>query len=599
LEAPTAVDSDAPSILIVDDDEDISLLLLAVMRPDTDWRVEVAFSAAEAREQLSKARFDVVITDISMPDGDGIELMNWARRHAPGASWMVLTGHATVDAAVQALQLGAIDFFTKPIGSVIGLKNRVHSELETRKLRAERDRLHATLEERNAQLQENVQQLESACDLLADQAETIHADLHRAAMIQHALLPRVAPSLDTMAVNALYRPSQNVGGDLYDVVRLNERYLVLLIADASGHGLSAAMLAVLFRNRLTLIDEDTGEPCRPSDALGAVNRSLAEHVAATGLFITAAYCLVDLEQRKVRMASGGHPPALLQRHGGAIDRLMHTGPALGLYSEADFAEMEVAIEAGDRLLLYTDGLYDCNEGGDSPDAGVAAAASKTSQQGIELLRHLYGDPRSRDADFDDVTLVSFEVGPGPCVFDNGTLATAPPPEVRSASRVEQLVGEQEERTSVSIRGQANWRQSAAFHERCADAIDSQRPLMLDLSLCKGLDSTFLGTIHELAERSERSDVEFRIQGVMPPVESLFVELGMETVLDHIVLTGLPLPSRMSPLDGSTLDARSQALHLLRAHQGLALLNEKNQREFDPLVEVLRREISSREPPSDG
>ena len=81
---------------------------------------------------------------------------------------------------------------------------------------------------------------------------------------------------------------------------------------------------------------------------------------------------------------------------------------------------------------------------------------------------------------------------------------------------------------------------------------------------------------------------------MPPVESLFLELGMQTVMDHVVLTGLPLPSHMTPLDGSELDARAQAQHLLRAHQGLALINEQNLREFDPLVEVLRREVASQE-----
>ncbi len=94
-------------------------------------------------------------------------------------------------------------------------------------------------------------------------------------------------------------------------------------------------------------------------------------------------------------------------------------------------------------------------------------------------------------------------------------------------------------------------------------------------------------------------MEFRIQGVMPPVENLFLELGMETVMDHIVPTGLPLPSRMSPLIGSKLDARAQTLHLLRAHQGLALLNEQNLREFDPLLEALRREVASLEQPSEN
>ena len=193
-----------------------------------------------------------------------------------------------------------------------------------------------------------------------------------------------------------------------------------------------------------------------------------------------------------------------------------------------------------------------------------------------------------------MTLVVIEVGPGRSEFDNGSLATAAPPKARSATRVEQLVSEELDRTTISIRGEADWRQSAAFHGCCADAIDSKRPLMLDLSLCRNLDSTFLGTIHELATRSVRSNVEFRIQGVMPPVESLFVELGMVTVMDHIVPTGLPLPPHMTPLEGLKLDARAQAQHLLRAHQGLAMINERNQREFDPLVELLRREVTSNE-----
>jgi anti-anti-sigma regulatory factor len=404
----------------------------------------------------------------------------------------------------------------------------------------------------------------------------------------------VAPHIDGISVNALYRPSQNVGGDLYDVVRLNQRYLSVLIADAAGHGLSAAMLAVLFRSRLVLIDEDSGEPCRPSEALRAVNRSLADDVAATGLFITAAHCLVDLEEMRVYIASGGHPPLVLHRAGGAVERLMHTGPALGLYPNADFAEMEIGIEAGERLLLYTDGLYERTDVGDSPDHGVGSAVKSASQTGLELLQHLFGDSTAPHADEDDVTMVVIEVGPGPSEFDNGMLATAPPPKARSAARIEQLVAEEGDRTTISIRGQADWRHSAAFHERCADAIDSCRPLTLDLSLCRSLDSTFLGTIHELAGRAELLDAEFRIQGVMPPVESLFLELGMQTVMDHVVLTGLPLPSHMTPLDGSELDARAQAQHLLRAHQGLALINEQNLREFDPLVEVLRREVASQE-----
>jgi sigma-B regulation protein RsbU (phosphoserine phosphatase) len=596
LEPSSEVDAETSSILIVDDNEAICRLLSSTLRSDGTRVIEAASTAAEAKACLRKRRFDVVITDISMPDEDGISLMQWASEHTPGASWMVLTGHATVDTAVRALQLGAFDFITKPLESLAGLKNKVSNALEYRRLVAERSRLHTELEQRNTELQANVNQLEAACYLLAEQADTIAVDLRRAALIQQALLPQTTPRLEGMSVNALYRPSQDVGGDLYDVLRLDERHLVLLIADAAGHGLSAAMLAVLFRNRLTLVDQDTHEPCRPSDVLRSANRSLAESITAPGFFITAAYCLLDLAKRRIHIASAGHPPLLRRRASGSIERLTHTGPALGLYPEAIFTEHEIAVEDGDLLLLHTDGLYDRIDSAESHGEGVAEVLQRVPEAGTELLHHLFagaGSNQDRPQE-DDVTLLTFAATGGPCVFDNGAPVSAPPPAARTGSQAELLLGEQPERTTLCIRGRGNWKQSATFHEKCVAAIESRRPVMVDLTLCQHLDSTFLGTIHELSERSDQVDIEFRIQGVTPPVEELFRELGMAAVMDHIVPPVLPLPRQMVPLVGSELDRRSQALHLLRVHQSLAGLNESNLREFDPLVEMLRHEVAALE-----
>ena len=79
---------------------------------------------------------------------------------------------------------------------------------------------------------------------------------------------------------------------------------------------------------------------------------------------------------------------------------------------------------------------------------------------------------------------------------------------------------------------------------------------------------------------------------MPPVEKLFVELGMKSVLERMVSTLLPLPLDMKLLAETALDPQARALRVLRAHQDLAALNERNAREFDPLLERLRREVSA-------
>ena len=157
--------------------------------------------------------------------------------------------------------------------------------------------------------------------------------------------------------------------------------------------------------------------------------------------------------------------------------------------------------------------------------------------------------------------------------------------------VEILAGGDPQRTTLSIRGHAKWTQSAAFHEACVGALAMGGAVTLDLTLCEHLDSTFLGTIHELVEHADRRDVELRLQGVMPPVEELFREVGMKRVMEHMVPVMLPLPSQMSPLLGEDQERRSQTLRILKAHEGLAALSESNRREFDPLLEALRKELA--------
>jgi serine phosphatase RsbU (regulator of sigma subunit)/anti-anti-sigma regulatory factor len=586
-----------PALLIVDDNEDIRELLVHALRGEREFEIEAVGTAREARERLSRRAFAVVITDISMPEEDGISLMQWAKESFPGPIWIVLTGHGTLDSAVSALQLGVFDFIGKPL-SMATLRNSVRNALDQYRLRAERDRLQAELEESNEQLRGHVVQLEGACRLLGEQAETIQADLRRAALIQRALLPQAAPETPGLRIHALYRPSEIVGGDLYDVVRLDSRRVVLMIADAAGHGLSAAMLAVLFRNRLPLVDASSGEACAPSEALEAVNRSLSGATMAPGLFISAAYCLLDMAEGKVSVASAGHPPLIVLRSSGGIERIFHTGPALGLYPDALFGQQDTALHAGDRLLLHTDGLYDRLRGeGETPSERVVRALEGRVEDGETFLDRLARlTDLSRDGVeeclVDDVTVLTVIAAPGPSALDNGASAPVPAPAAMAVDEgVEILVGSDAQRTSLSIRGRAKWTQSAAFDEACVGALAVGGAVTLDLTLCEHLDSTFLGTLHELVKRADRAEVELRLQGVMPPVEELFKEVGMKRVMEHMVPVMLPLPSQMSPLLSEDRERRSEALRILKAHESLAALSERNRREFDPLLEALRKEVS--------
>lgn len=570
-------------ILIVDDDEDLRALIARALRADDSRQIEGVRSAAAAKEVLAQRDFDVVITDLAMPDEDGLSLMRWSQEERPGASWIVLTGHGSFDAAVEALQLGAFDFLTKPLPGVEPLRHAVENALAQRRLVSERDRL-------DAELREHVEQLEEACRLLRNQADTMQADLHRAGIIQRALLPGAAPKLADFHVRALYRPSENVGGDLYDVVRLDDRRVALLVADAAGHGLSAAMLAVLFRSQLPLVDCDSGLPLEPRDVLGAANRALCDALPAPGLFLTAAYCVLDTETREAVIASAGHPPLLWHRRRRGIERILHTGPALGIHRDADFAQQRIDLEPGDDLLLYSDGLYerfDGDSGAGSASDRIAAAIRDGSD--FEALFETAQRPEKQQ---DDLTLLLLAATPGASQLDNGAPPPLPPPAPEPPSgRAGILIGEEGTRVCVSIEERGDWCQSAAFEAECAVALEAGRPVMVDLALCRTLDSTFLGTIHQLCQLADRVGLEFRLQGVTPRVEALFEELGMALVMDHIVPRMLPLPTRMRPLAGEP-ERSARALLMLRAHEGLAALCDRNRREFDPLIAQLRREVAA-------
>jgi serine phosphatase RsbU (regulator of sigma subunit)/anti-anti-sigma regulatory factor len=562
-------------------------------------RIDQASTAAEAKASLMQRPYDVVITDLSMPEEGGLSLIQWSQEECPGSAWIVLTGHGTMDAAVTALQLGAFDFLEKPLKGDEALRNSVRNALNHQRLLADRDRLHVELEDSNAQLRERVTDLGRAYALLREHADDVRVDLQRAGMIQRALLPRVAPELSGVQVHALYRPSRSVGGDLYDVVQVDERRVVLLIADAAGHGLSAALLAVLFRSQLRLANSDS-RLRRPREMLQAANRGLCKGYPAPGLFVTAAYCLLDTERRVATIASAGHPALILLRKRGGTERVFHTGPALGLNAEADYAEQEVVLEPGDRLLFYSDGLYDRLQAGEgSPDEAIAAALEGETGDGSECLQRLLapslasgGAPGPRDDESleDDVTLLLLDVTPGKSRLDNGSAGAAPVPSPASTG-CEILVGSDARCTTFSIRGRAAWAPSAAFHDECAAVIEAGRAVVIDMTLCEYLDSTFLGTFHELSQRAEELDVEFRLQGVTPAVEELFEELEMESVMGHVVPCMLPLPMQMRTLRGAS-DERSRALRTLRAHESLAGLSDRNRQAFDPLLTLLRREVAA-------
>ncbi|NLF32748.1 MAG: SpoIIE family protein phosphatase [Planctomycetes bacterium] len=585
-------------ILVVDDEPAIRALLAHTLRTVPSYDVLEAGDGTEAQESLRGAPADLVITDLRMPRMGGLELMQWAQQEGIDASWIILSGQGTFDDATRAVHLGAFDFLTKPLSVMDSLLVSVRNAIEQRRLSHERQRLTDALAERNERLNRQVAQLKEACQLLVQQADTIGQDLHRAELIQRALLPYSVPALQGFAVDTIYRPSHNVGGDLYDVVRLDDDHLVVYIADAAGHGVSAAMLAVLFKHRIPLTAGQPPRPTPPAEALREVNRHLIKECSRPGLFVTAAYCLLNTTSGEATVASAGHPPLLLQRADGSIEHIHHTGPALGLNGQAEFAQIRVQFRNGDRLLMYTDGLYDGRVVHDALTTGPFGPILADEGLGSQSLLHALYDAAARQRNHapqnDDITMLLLTTRAVGSTLDNGGPEAEPSArQVETAATPHVRMGSGTSGTAFSIEGRGTWIYCTGFHDACMGEIQGGRPVTVDLSLCEYLDSTFLGTIQELVDAADRAGVSFTIQGALPEVRQTFEELGMERVLAHQAREMAPLPSAMGPVETAAGDQQSRR-RILYAHEALASLSQRNRDEFLRLIQGMRAELARHE-----
>jgi phosphoserine phosphatase RsbU/P len=185
----------------------------------------------------------------------------------------------------------------------------------------------------------------------------VNRELDMARQIQIALLPREPPQLRHVELAVRYLPMAAVAGDLYDFAVLGPERVGVLIADVSGHGIPAALVAsmvkVAFSSQSAYADD-------PAIVLSGMNRVLCGHLERS--FVTAIYAVIDADRRTIRYANAGHPPFLIGRAGLRVDSADEHGWMLGVFPEATYVNGHVEAEPGDRVLLFTDGVPETQNG---------------------------------------------------------------------------------------------------------------------------------------------------------------------------------------------------------------------------------------------
>ena len=201
------------------------------------------------------------------------------------------------------------------------------------------------LERRNLELQRTV-------DVAHTHSEQQGQELEKAREIQEGLLPKKIPQVKGLEVAGAWQPARVVGGDYYDVLKFNDRKMGICIGDVVGKGITAALLMA---NLQASFRAFAGEGVSPGAVCGKLHGVISNNVAQEK-FVTFCYCTIDAAENRLIYASAGHcPPLLLRRLGEAIP-LKEGGTPLGILPGNEYADTEVQLEAGDRLILYTDGL---------------------------------------------------------------------------------------------------------------------------------------------------------------------------------------------------------------------------------------------------
>jgi sigma-B regulation protein RsbU (phosphoserine phosphatase) len=413
--APEKAAAAGMRLLAVEDDLAERMRLEHILT-NMGYRVFTAGNGVEALQILEREVISLVVTDWRMPDMDGLELCRRLRAQPRyGHPYIILltARDLTVD-LVAAMDAGADDFITKPYKGEV-LRVRVQAGKRILKLQAQAHAKHRALRQ--------------AMDKEQAFNQRIRADLQAAATMQAALLPKPGWVAPHWRSHTLFRPCTEVGGDIFDCFPLGDGLLAFYHIDVAGHGIPAAMLAFSLSRQLTPTayevgaapagDREAGETRSPSAVVGGLNRRFQGENTDLPHF-TMVYGHVDLRTGHGRMVRAGHPPPLLLRSDGRVDFIEAGDLPVGAFPQASYTEVDFAMQPGDSLLLYSDGLTECRAAGGEQygtrrlAAALAEGARRQPDQPLahleERLLHWQGIAQFTD----DLSVLMLLRSPEPC-----------------------------------------------------------------------------------------------------------------------------------------------------------------------------------------
>lgn len=335
-------------LLVIDDDNLVRQSIVAYLE-DSGFEVVQASTGKEGLAWLADNHPSIVLTDLRMPDIDGLAILKYIKENRREIPVIVISGMGVVRDVIEALRLGAADYLVKPIMDMEVLVHSINRTLESLELRYENVAYRAELEKANRELKEYIRVLER--------------DQKAGRRVQSKLLPKSPAKFDDLNVTFKLIPSLYLSGDFIDFGLLSNRYMAFYLTDVSGHGAASAFVTVWLKQLVRrffsenhrrrssyFFDQGLGE------LIALINNEVIQ--SGIGCHMTCFVGVIDLKTKEMRYVFGGHLPFPVLAVDDKCEYLVGKGKPVGIFEDAQWDVNNIQLPEKFSLIVFSDGILE-------------------------------------------------------------------------------------------------------------------------------------------------------------------------------------------------------------------------------------------------
>lgn len=335
-------------LLVIDDDILVRQSIVAYIG-DSGYQVHDEPNGRAGIAWFEQNRPDLVLTDLRMPDIDGLTILRRVKEIDPNTPVIVISGMGMVSDVAEALRLGAADYLVKPLVDMEVLTHSINKALEVLDLQRDNLRYRQELEHANSELRDHVRVLER--------------DQQAGRQVQSNLLPPTPVAYNDIRLAHKIVPSLFLSGDFVDYGLIGDRYVCCYLTDVSGHGASSAFVTVWLKQLVQRLIRER-RPCEDRDGfeidlaqwLALINKELIR--SKFGCHLTCFVGIIDLKTRKMRYVLAGHLPLPVLMTDQGVDFLPGKGKPVGIFDNAQWEVFESHLPENAALVVFSDGVLE-------------------------------------------------------------------------------------------------------------------------------------------------------------------------------------------------------------------------------------------------